>query len=139
MKKTLLSLIVVLFVFNISYGQTNKSAVTRIIKKVKNDELAIDISVKISAIDSIDLTKFARIVENVPEGCTLKVEDAAGADTKIKENKVNLLWVRLPSTDFHIKYGLTCNDSPDCNLITGQFDYILTRGVKKRIVIEGGK
>ncbi|MBI5539624.1 MAG: hypothetical protein HY951_06160 [Bacteroidia bacterium] len=139
MSRIFFMFITTFFLFNVSYAQSNKTAVTRIIKKIKNDELAVDVSVKVTAIDSIDLTKFARLVENVPEGCTLKVEDASGADAKIKENKVSLLWVRIPSTDFHVKYSLTCSDSPDCNLITGQLDYIVTRGVKKRIVIENIK
>jgi hypothetical protein len=73
-----------------------------------------------------DISGFAKIQQEIPEGFTVEAIETQGATFSFKEQKLKLIWMALPqSNEFTIKYKLknVAHTSGKFS-ITGKFSYI---------------
>lgn len=73
-----------------------------------------------------DISGFAKIQQEIPEGFTVEAVETHGATFSFKEQKLKLIWMALPqSNEFTIKYKLknVAHTSGKFS-ITGKFSYI---------------
>lgn len=135
MKFILFLFIATCSLLQISFGQKNKSPVTRKITTNNNNETAVDITVYGSSLSNKTM-KAAKIMEAIPEGCSCNVSEDAGSIVSILNDHLKMLWFDLPVIDFHVKYVLTCKSSIDVNSFSGEFSYVENDETVKKLVIE---
>lgn len=77
-------------------------------------------------ITKADITGFAKIQQEIPEGFVVEPLETAGATFSFKEQKLKLIWMALPqNNEFSIKYKLkNVAHSSGKYTITGKFSYI---------------
>ncbi len=77
-------------------------------------------------INKTDVSGFAKIVQELPEGFTAEAIETQGASFTFNDNKVKLIWMALPEADeFSIKYRVTLSDEVEGNkILSGKFSYL---------------
>lgn len=66
-----------------------------------------------------DVTGFAKVQQEIPQGFTVEEIDTKGATFSFKENKIKFIWMALPSEEeFTVSYKLKADES-----LTGDFTF----------------
>ena len=78
-------------------------------------------------INKTDVTGFAKIVQELPEGFMAEAIETQGASFTYNDNKVKLIWMALPQEDeFSIKYKVTVgSEVTGEKIVVGKFSYLL--------------
>ncbi|MBT6745072.1 MAG: hypothetical protein HOB26_00775 [Flavobacteriales bacterium] len=77
-------------------------------------------------IDKTDVTGFAKIVQELPEGFMAEAIETQGASFTYNDNKVKLIWMALPqANEFTIKYKVTVgSEVAGEQIVSGKFSYL---------------
>ncbi|PJB15963.1 MAG: hypothetical protein CO118_01580, partial [Flavobacteriales bacterium CG_4_9_14_3_um_filter_32_8] len=73
-----------------------------------------------------DISGFAKIQQNFPDGFTAEPLDTKGATFSFKENKIKFIWMALPvENEFTISYKIKPNETTTGNFtVDGKFSFI---------------
>lgn len=77
-------------------------------------------------INKTDVSGFAKIVQELPEGFEAEAIETQGASFTYNDNKVKLIWMALPQADeFSIKYKVTLSPEVEgTKILSGKFSYL---------------
>jgi len=77
-------------------------------------------------INKTDVTGFAKIVQELPEGFMAEAIETQGASFTYNDNKVKLIWMALPQVnEFSIKYKVTVSSEVSGEkIVSGKFSYL---------------
>ena len=77
-------------------------------------------------INKTDVTGFAKIVQELPEGFMAEAIETQGASFTYNDNKIKLIWMALPqANEFSIKYKVTVSSEVSGEkIVSGKFSYL---------------
>lgn len=123
MYKSLLILFNIMFtlMLNVIFGDGVKVTQNAPSKVKPGDEFTVELIV-----NKTDVSGFAKIQQDLPEGFTAEAIETQGASFTFNEQKVKLIWMSLPeSEEFTIKYKVIVDENTEGDFeITGKFSYL---------------
>ena len=120
-KSVLLSNLILALIMNVIFGEGVKVTQNTPNQIEPGGEFVVEI-----VIDKTDVTGFAKIVQELPEGFMAEAIETQGASFTYNDNKVKLIWMALPqANEFTIKYKVTVgSEVAGEQIVSGKFSYL---------------
>jgi len=117
----LFSNLAIALIINVIFGEGVKVTQNSPNQVTPGGEFVVEI-----LIDKTDVTGFAKIVQELPEGFMAEAIETQGASFTYNDNKVKLIWMALPqANEFSIKYKvLVSSEVSGEKIISGKFSYL---------------